>query len=843
MAATNTPAAKPPLAVKPPFVTEEGKEFSDLEKLLTDLGQQSGGYYLLGANNCWHGGIHITNEKFAHHKKKYPVRCMMDGTVVAYRLNKHYPTQKWQAKSTLPATDLKFSNGFCLIKHEYESPVNPLTFYSFYMHLADYNTYAAESENTEKTIAITKSTNARDTANIQRVIGTLKSGSTIRLNTQQVPKKETIQGRHYDYHQGTVASKAAGSDNNIAVGASVYLYSGCFPAGTFITTNPPVLPGYWKSRVIGKSKERMKVYRTEQACKKRTTPHDALLNEQQTVTFDAAQVKSARINGKTLKIALCKIDNAATFAHNTRLNEGWMIVDESQVSWEKIEPTEFDRIVKCDFSVKAGDPIGFMGIWESPADPIGAGTTKTKYQMHVELFTTDDKAALDKFLNNDARLTTGKKYLKVPKGSKLYSSDGHGGFVNPHELLNTARDYVFEESTCTQVKDTAGTVFYNIKGIRTGEAATGPVDFAHVKIEDGVKLVTQYDWKELGFTTLEENNNDADGYIDPEKIPSPLFKDIFKRVDGINNRNGQGDGTLTGQEIKDALQQDKDLRNDLYKIIAGHPSEWHSTTQNNMKRLFEEFKAKNTEEEYKNAIQFEIDRFLKCEFVSQIEGLTQKLWHFHPLLLTFYMKNVEYWPLGKTSESFESGGRGPGIISSGIGDHGGASYGIYQLSSRMGKLQEYINYSKFKSKFEGYELCSEQFNLMWKEIANEHTSEFREDQHNFIKMTTYKSQINILKENGIEIRHNRAAIHDMVWSTSVQMGQNTKLIVRALNGYDINQLDDIDIVTLVQNYKIDNVEILFRSSPSQWRGLRIRAVTEKERLLDLAKKDYVIDIK
>ncbi len=85
---TDDQAVKPLLAVKYPFVTEDGKEFSDLDKLLTELGQQSGGYYLLGANNCWHGGIHITDEKFAHHKTTHPVRCMMDGVVIAYRLNK-----------------------------------------------------------------------------------------------------------------------------------------------------------------------------------------------------------------------------------------------------------------------------------------------------------------------------------------------------------------------------------------------------------------------------------------------------------------------------------------------------------------------------------------------------------------------------------------------------------------------------------------------------------------------------------------------------------------------------------------------------------------------------------
>jgi predicted chitinase len=642
---TDNQAVKPLLAVKYPFVTEDGKEFSDLDKLLTELGQQSGGYYLLGANNCWHGGIHITDEKFAHHKTTHPVRCMMDGVVIAYRLNKNYPTQKWQANSTLPAADLKFSNGFCLIKHEYESPANQtegenkgktnkLTFYSLYMHLADYQTYVPDSTNQEKTVAISKDTNARDTANINHKLGELTSGSTVKVDTQQQPYKAKINGKFYKYYRGTVVNKAADSTASIAVGALVYLYANCFPAGTFSTAEKPRFPSYWKATVTGKSKEPMKVYRTEQACKSRTTPHDALLNEQQTVTFESGQVKSATINGKTHKIAPCQIANTATFAHNVRLDEGWMIVDESQVSWEKVEPTEFDNIVKLSepLPISAGDPVGFMGIWESPEEPIAAGTTKTKYQMHVELFTANDKAALDQFLNNEAKLTSGKKYLKVPKGTQLYASNGHGNYVYVHESLFAARDYVVAESDCSQMKDTAGTIFYQLKQIRTGEAALGPVDLYYVKIEGNVKLVTQYDWKELGFSTLEETNDDADGYINPEKVPSDLFKDIFKRVDGINSRNGQGDGNLTGKEIKDALQQDKDLRNDLYKMIAGHPSEWHSTTQNNIKKMYETIKAENTEEEYKNATQFEIDRFLKCEFVSQIDGLTQKLWHFHPIV-------------------------------------------------------------------------------------------------------------------------------------------------------------------------------------------------------------------
>lgn len=603
---------------------------------------------------------------------------MMDGVVIAYRLNKNYPTQKWQAKSTLPAADLKFSNGFCLIKHEYESPANQtegenkgktnkLTFYSLYMHLADYQTYVPDSTNQEKTVTISKDTNARDTANINHKLGELTSGSTVKVDTQQQPYKAKINGKFYKYYQGTVVSKAADSTASIAVGALVYLYANCFPAGTFSTAEKPRFPTYWKATITGKSKERMKVYRTEQACMSRTTPHDALLNEQQTVTFESGQVKSATINGKTHKIAPCQIANTATFAHNVRLDEGWMIVDESQVSWEKVEPTEFDNIVKLSepLPISAGDPVGFMGIWESPENPIAAGTTKTKYQMHVELFTANDKTVLDQFLNNEAKLTSGKKYLKVPKGTQLYASNGHGNYVYVHESLFAARDYVVAESDCSQMKDTAGTIFYQLKQIRTGEAALGPVDLYYVKIEGNVKLVTQYDWKELGFSRLEETNDDADGYINPEKVPSDLFKDIFKRVDGINSRNGQGDGNLTGKEIKDALQQDKDLRNELYKMIAGHPSEWHSTTQNNIKKMYKTIKAENTEEEYKNATQFEIARFLKCEFVSQIDGLTQKLWHFHPITTIFTLsqeqKNISSsfcFPFSfRPTESYKDGAR------------------------------------------------------------------------------------------------------------------------------------------------------------------------------------------
>src|SRR5690606_14182281 len=40
------------------------------------------------------------------------------------------------------------------------------------------------------------------------------------------------------------------------------------------------------------------------------------------------------------------------------------------------------------------------------------------------------------------------------------------------------------------------------------------------------------------------------------------------------------------------------------------------------------------------------------------------------------------WVLGSLSSKYETGGRGPGTVSSGRGDAGGVSYGSYQMTSR-----------------------------------------------------------------------------------------------------------------------------------------------------------------
>ncbi|POA74775.1 hypothetical protein C1890_24420, partial [Pseudomonas sp. DP16D-R1] len=57
-------------------------------------------------------------------------------------------------------------------------------------------------------------------------------------------------------------------------------------------------------------------------------------------------------------------------------------------------------------------------------------------------------------------------------------------------------------------------------------------------------------------------------------------------------------------------------------------------------------------------------------------------YHFHPMGLfgMFARKKNSLWKLWTTSKRYESGGRGPGVVSTGRGDRGGVSYGVYQMS-------------------------------------------------------------------------------------------------------------------------------------------------------------------
>lgn len=144
--------------VYPILKNERGQEFSNLDEIMTHLNGESTGSYLLGRNGMWHSGIHITNtttpwcalssKKFEErsvfagaYTGKQQIRCMADGEIIAYRINKDYQTIPW--KSFI----LQLSASFVLVRHVLQlgdTERSRLQFYTLYMHLAPYNAYQKE---------------------------------------------------------------------------------------------------------------------------------------------------------------------------------------------------------------------------------------------------------------------------------------------------------------------------------------------------------------------------------------------------------------------------------------------------------------------------------------------------------------------------------------------------------------------------------------------------------------------------------------------------------------------------------------------------------------------------
>ncbi|MCQ4309780.1 hypothetical protein NA645_17425 [Pseudomonas stutzeri] len=122
---------------------------------LTALSKAKAGFYPIGGNGLWHGGIHLdkgTSEAFDQSR----INCMTHGEVVAYRIDEEYPVSTYAGR---PPFQIRapFSTGFVLVRHRLQAkapatadeskPKPPaLTIYSLYMHLKCWKDYRQDEK-------------------------------------------------------------------------------------------------------------------------------------------------------------------------------------------------------------------------------------------------------------------------------------------------------------------------------------------------------------------------------------------------------------------------------------------------------------------------------------------------------------------------------------------------------------------------------------------------------------------------------------------------------------------------------------------------------------------------
>jgi predicted chitinase len=114
------------------------------------------GSFPIGSNGLWHGGVHLT-------PGAAPIRCVADGEIVAYRLDKTLTTFEGPVPADTKEEDKpQYSRGFVLVRHEHVTPKGQsIVFYSLYMHLRPVSEDEAKQQDTSESPFIFKRTGWR----------------------------------------------------------------------------------------------------------------------------------------------------------------------------------------------------------------------------------------------------------------------------------------------------------------------------------------------------------------------------------------------------------------------------------------------------------------------------------------------------------------------------------------------------------------------------------------------------------------------------------------------------------------------------------------------------------
>ncbi len=213
------------------------------------------------------------------------------------------------------------------------------------------------------------------------------------------------------------------------------------------------------------------------------------------------------------------------------------------------------------------------------------------------------------------------------------------------------------------------------------------------------------------------------------------------------------------------------------------------------------------------------------------------------------------------ARKYESNGD-PARVSTGNGDLGGVSYGLYQLSSKQGSVKEFLawlcdypvdelaNYGRVLSEIE---IGSEAFNRQWQEIGTIDPGNFGMLQDTYIKEHYYSRASDLLcKENYCADKHT-IAMRAVILSRAVQNGSNgcvelMQLACEKLGHPNLSYVDDAyfdhDIIAAIYDILIAECDSV-RLHGSVWRsengfcngsagvigGLRNRFVREKAEAL------------
>ncbi|EPN2806691.1 hypothetical protein ACTWOG_004430 [Serratia marcescens] len=548
-----------------------GSDFANQEDLMSHLEGEATGWYMVGSNGMWHGGIHITSAttpwcalsgKAASELLDYPVpykgeqsvRCMADGEVVAYRICRDYLTVPWE---TGP---LSVSGSFVLVRHYIqpgEKKENGLHFYTLYMHLAPYSAYASSENETHWVV--------NDKLPVFRPEWTPDASAENRnkYRVAIIPKGSLIE---WD------ATKTSCS-----------------------ATGP-------KARRYG------------------------------LVTFkglsDKAKAKGTKtslVEGQQYWI-LTDRDNLVPSSGAATRPSWW-----SHLLPPYAEPMQFDTVVcPTPYPISAGESIGHLGYFQIPKE----GGYDVRYQVHIECLSADDTLPAF-LKNPEKVGESTPLYLKCPSGLPLFSKDlktktmvsngrtSQGEAVLKLGQVKTEKDaqgleYWFLPWANGYVPKSNASVEtlsqYDLGKLGFTTTVDEAPSFDHLDGTTSPKGVVRSILNRL----LEASS--ADTRLTHRTVPYN-YQRLLNRIDSSVS-------PYSSQEYLSAIHNPsyRDVKN---KMIVKHPSEWYHKKDTS---IWQSFLNKLTSDapEWREYCEGYLDKMVWMQDASKLK-LGSSLWHMHPL--------------------------------------------------------------------------------------------------------------------------------------------------------------------------------------------------------------------
>lgn len=420
-------AAKMPKISFPVPSNKKGHPFSSVEELLSMIGGESSGLYLVGSQGMWHGGIHITDATIPWcalstdsraeneycrelYKGEQFIRCMADGEIVAWRVSKDYESAaiEWRGEK------LFLSTSFVLVKHYIQpgdTEESGLTFFTLYMNLAPYAAYKQQGSLADRKVAgVQRYYSSAEDLQTGRAAGKLGKDTVVTLS-------DTIVTRSSDQRQFTEVTITRETKNTagetLAAGTRIWTVS---DQGYLKATESVPVPSWWAKCSPAYTNESEGVVN----CTSRTnwayylSSDDVLQykNAGSLVADFPLSYEPGNTAQQVIRPGKNPGDAARTFSLVTlgrdkdKLKKGdrvWVVSDGDSLTpvapaASGSGPVFNDVYVPSEpVPINAGDSLGHMGFYQLPEE----NGKRSRYQVHIECLSMDD---MEKFITNPGRV-------------------------------------------------------------------------------------------------------------------------------------------------------------------------------------------------------------------------------------------------------------------------------------------------------------------------------------------------------------------------------------------------------------------------------------------------------